>query len=511
MKRLTEEALSKLLYRAGVVLAVAAVAALVYLTRLPDTWSDEAFTLTLVRKPLFNVLRLTARDVHPPLYYVLLKLFLIVTKPFLPVVPAAKLFSVLPLAGICILTATKARVIYGPKTAGLTLLLLIAVPAPIAYALEIRMYSLAAFFTYAGFLTAAAYLQDHEEKRLKGLIAWTLAASYTHYYACIAMAAAFLWVLADALRRGGEREKDRDDKRPFRHAAWKAAGITIALYLPWIIVLLGQLKSLSGGYWIDPITRYTLRLYARFAFGTRGVLWALLLLLAISAAARLSRRKVSLFYLSGIALVLLIGVGVSVLFRPVFVDRYLLPALPAALLGCAVFITAPADDSSGTKPLVRRALPILTLAGSLFFLITAVTEARARIGEEREVNTLFAPTIRWAQTLTEEDIVITTNRHINEETAFLSPARCYVTGEEESVLMKEIFGNVESLPQQETPQAGTATAITPLLTQAENIYFLDYEVAPYPGVEEVLSGGAITYEKVSEIFIEGPVTVYQLQ
>ena len=185
--------------------------------------------------------------------------------------------------------------------------------------------------------------------------------------------------------------------------------------------------------------------------------------------------------------------------------RYLLPALPAALLGCAVFITAPADESSGTKPVIRRALPILTFAGSIFFLITAVTEVRARIGEEREVNTLFAPTLRWAQTLTEDDIVITTNRHINEEMAFLSPARCYVIGEEESALMQEIFGNVES-------QEGSATtAITPLLTRTENIYFLDYEVAPYPGVEEVLSDDAITYERVSEIFIEGPVTVYQLQ
>lgn len=511
MKRLTDTVLSKLLFRAGLVLAAAAVAALVYLARFPDTWSDEAFTLSLVRRPLFDILRLTARDVHPPLYYILLKLFLIVTKPFLPVVPAAKLFSVLPYAGICVLAATRVRRMYGGAAAGLFLILLHAVPAPVAYALEIRMYSLAAFFVFGGFLSAAAYLQDHEEKRLKGLVAWTLAASYTHYYACIAMAAAFLWILADALRRDGGKGGSRSDRRFPGNAPWKAAGITLALYLPWIIVLMGQLKTLSGGYWIDPVTRYTLLLYARFALGTRGMMWVLALLLLAGAFTRPPRRKEALLYLSGIALVLIVGVGVSILFKPVFVDRYLLPALPAALLGCAVFITAPADESSGTKPAVRRALPILTLAGSLFFLITSVTEVRNRIREEREVNALFAPTLDWAQTLTEDDIVITTNRHINEEMAFLSPARCYVVGEEESALMREVYGNAESVPQQaDSGAAAPGAAIAPLLTRAQNVYFLDYEVAPYPGVEEALQGSKIKYERTSELFIEGPVTIYKL-
>ena len=37
-----------------------------------NVWWDEAYSVWLARMPLADVLRITAADVHPPLYYALL-------------------------------------------------------------------------------------------------------------------------------------------------------------------------------------------------------------------------------------------------------------------------------------------------------------------------------------------------------------------------------------------------------------------------------------------------------
>ena len=56
-----------------------------------DVWLDEAFTGIFIRSNFYDMIKATAMDVHPPLYYVLLKLFAMV---FGYHIPALKIFSV---------------------------------------------------------------------------------------------------------------------------------------------------------------------------------------------------------------------------------------------------------------------------------------------------------------------------------------------------------------------------------------------------------------------------------
>jgi len=44
-----------------------------YLLGATNLWWDEAYSVWLARRPLTELLRTTAFDVHPPLYYVLLR------------------------------------------------------------------------------------------------------------------------------------------------------------------------------------------------------------------------------------------------------------------------------------------------------------------------------------------------------------------------------------------------------------------------------------------------------
>lgn len=41
-----------------------------------DIWYDELFSMGLAVQPLGELISITARDVHPPLYYMIVKLFL---------------------------------------------------------------------------------------------------------------------------------------------------------------------------------------------------------------------------------------------------------------------------------------------------------------------------------------------------------------------------------------------------------------------------------------------------
>jgi Predicted membrane protein len=63
--------------RTGWLLACMAVVGLACMARLyhvthPVLWLDEAYSVTLAGMPLAQIILHTARDVHPPLYYLLL-------------------------------------------------------------------------------------------------------------------------------------------------------------------------------------------------------------------------------------------------------------------------------------------------------------------------------------------------------------------------------------------------------------------------------------------------------
>ena len=41
-----------------------------------NIWYDELFSMEFAKRPISELISLTARDVHPPMYYIVLRLFL---------------------------------------------------------------------------------------------------------------------------------------------------------------------------------------------------------------------------------------------------------------------------------------------------------------------------------------------------------------------------------------------------------------------------------------------------
>ncbi len=234
-----------------------------------DIWYDELFTVGLAEHSYGELVRLTAADVHPPLYYCMVKLFADLCKLIMPgagtIIPA-KLVSVLPYFLLLLYAVTFMRKRFGLFVSGMFLFCVTAMPQLSAYTVEMRMYGWALLFVTAAFLHAYALVKsyvnqgaetgkigaDNAVKRQKrahtlhaaAFVLYGLAAAYTQYFACVAVVMVYLCLLLVFWIRDRRRIKE-----------WLIyAGISAIAYVPWLFALAGQLSAVSENYWILPLT-----------------------------------------------------------------------------------------------------------------------------------------------------------------------------------------------------------------------------------------------------------------
>ena len=107
-----------------------------------DIWYDELFTVGMIGHSYGELVGLTARDVHPPLYYMITKFFVDLCKLLLPgvrAVAAAKIVSVLPYFVLLLYSVTFIRKRFGIFTGGVFLFCVVAMPQLSGYTVEVRM------------------------------------------------------------------------------------------------------------------------------------------------------------------------------------------------------------------------------------------------------------------------------------------------------------------------------------------------------------------------------------
>lgn len=320
---------------------------------------DESYTLSLIQHSVPEVVRITGLDVHPPLYYLLVKLF---AAPFGGSIWAVRAFNLLPLLGMQFVGFTLVKKLYGRKAGWWFGVLSVFLPANMSYLLpEMRMYGLASFLVALAFLagrilTAGRWDVLTEKKAWLLLFTAGILAAYTQYYALIAVALIYLWNGVILFRQKRENRK-----------AWAACvGASAALYLPWLFVLLGQFGEVSEDYWIAPVTLRNLVSYIMFpvyssmpVLAGAALVFCVLCVLAAEALGKIRKRKENIqkeniqkrdmrqesFHLLAYGLFVYggmigIGVAVSVLVNPVFSVRYVKCVLGILVLCMAWLFSA---------------------------------------------------------------------------------------------------------------------------------------------------------------------------
>ena len=315
--------------------------------------SDEVFSLQLTSHSWSEMIRLASEDVHPPLYYMILKLAVDLWGKGDPYrkVYIGKLVAVIPFYFLFMFSRKVIRKCYGELTASLFECFLIGLPSIIHVGTLIRMYSWGLLFvTFAG--VCAALLLEGKKTRAVwfGLVISCVAACYTHYFCGVAVfciyVSAFIWCLI----------RDRAGIRPLL----VSAACVIVAFFPWAAVLAGQMKMVSKNYWIPAITQEVLLDYCKFflapytnskvIYRTAAVLLAVLIISAcINMLRKGGKHVVACLWMMNVVEVILIGIAASLAIRPVFVARYAIPASGLFCLGFALTVAEWINDSSSRK------------------------------------------------------------------------------------------------------------------------------------------------------------------
>ena len=217
------------------ILLLAALLRLVHASQA-NLWFDEAFAVLVARMPPRRILATVGRDVHPPVYFLMLHLWQQAVGGSELAVRSLSAFSSI----LAVATTFRLGTLAVNRRAGTWgALLMAAAPFQIYYAQEARAYALSVLvsasllFTLLMVATAPSWRTCAAHALLAGL------ALYTHYFFALLLAAGHVWLFLTHQRW------------PVWRAVLVADVAAGLLFLPQVRLALSQALTLVQGFWIQ--------------------------------------------------------------------------------------------------------------------------------------------------------------------------------------------------------------------------------------------------------------------
>lgn len=397
-------------------------------------WVDEACSLAMNKFSIMEIIKLNSMDVHPPLYYITLKIFDLICHSLLGItnhVLIGKIFSLLPMFLLLLISRIKVKKIWGENTAALFSLLIVIMPQFVQFYYEIRMYSWAMFYVTLTFIYAYQTYKEGKTLDFILLSIFTLLAGYTHLYSALMVGIIYASLFIFYIIK----------KRSMIKKYMLFAVSTIVGYVPWIVCIFSQIHKVSGGFWIPKITFVDCINYIKFIFmpdtgdeGSKFVLFVLMILLTIYIFVKLIMDKDKRFLIVGFCLpfiVIFIGVTVSIIKNPVFVARYMYPALGCMWLVVSVVL----NNTKMNKYIKSISILLLVLVG----MSNVNTFIRNEV-------TLQKDEVRFAELkelLSGGDTIVSDYGHVQLLLAYeLYPKMVYQFEQDSDIMINKLFQNV---------------------------------------------------------------------
>jgi hypothetical protein len=425
-----------------------------------DIWYDELFSMEFSSYNVKELTGLTARDVHPPLYYIIVRVFRLMGEGLgilgsgshqISAEMLSKMVSIIPFGLLLIYALTTVRKHFGMLAAGIFSFAIITMPQMPEYTTEIRMYSWAMFFVTAmllhGFSLYRRFMADRNTRSCIpdaiAIFIYSSAAAYTHYYAALSVGIIFMLLfvlmLKELITSGRKAEVQIADGQASRpQTAGKqtpSAGIkntanfwllvasmilTGISYLPWASVVLSQVGAVKNNYWIQPVGLRSFgsaikHLFKGYFVNDVVAVAMAVLLFAISAVlavrsfyrAIVKKEERSAYEITSfLVLPILVTVGIvtSMLLRPVFVNRYMIPSYGAFWLSLAMMADRECD-SIGEKSGIS--FPALTaLAFAIVVAVVGAVDYRAFVGNEEYRTVNMEKTLTLFEGIPSDTIII---------------------------------------------------------------------------------------------------------
>lgn len=345
------------------------------------------------------------------------------------------------------------------------------------------------------------------KKNKHWLLFWVygILTAYTQYYACVAVIAIYiaLFVFFVVKAHKGKTEKTSCKKTHIYKEqlkeqeailtkapvkGWKAehtteqetgriagkcigkvllcAGLSVLAYLPWLPFFFSQVRTVSSSYWIQPLTWKSIFGCMKYIFlpvsyaVKKNYVLACVMILLFGAAflySFLMKRKDArgrFFLLTGLWIAVfttLIGFVCSILNRPIFVYRYLIPCLGAMWLVAAVVLWDFIEKNWGILLFVP-------------FLLSGYSNMQGFYGEENKKIAEMKATQSFLAVFPEDAVVLCNFNHVQAVTA------CYLKDSNEIWLYGS---NPEDLIAELLPQCRGLEDTTELLqlVKERDVYF----------------------------------------
>ena len=446
----TKDIITKSLGSIFFVAAIYCLVRSVILTFSIDIWYDELFSMEFADRPVPELISLTGRDVHPPFYYMVLRAAILLGERLgvvgkIPGMLApemvAKLLSIVPFVMLIIYGLTTVRKHFGFLSAGIFTFAIVAMPQLPEYTTEIRMYSFSIWFVTAAFLHGLAMIRNMKSGNDAGwdipdgaaLWLYCVAAAYTHYYAAFSVGIIYgillVWMLILYIRR----MRDINTAAPvnFKALALVVIGINLSIvcYIPWVSVVLSQVGAVKQNYWIQPVGLRSLGSCVKYLFKGYFInsvvatiiavlFFTIVVFLLVRTTISAVRKKDSkafytLFAFSILPLLVFAGLLASFLIRPVFVNRYMLPAYGTFWLSISIMLGSEFEKLLEKKTVISG----ISLIMMVLMLVVGMVDFRTFIGNEEYRKVNMDKTLELFEGLSSDTIIIS---NFNQVQALLS-------------------------------------------------------------------------------------------
>lgn len=357
--RYDENFIGKLLFLLSIVI-LALMNAVLFIK--PFVEIDEWFTRGLVEFPAYQVVTVTGIDVHPPLYYLIVKAamkILTLAHVHYDLVFLIKFMSVVPFIILLIVCVTKIRNDYGWLTSGFFALSLGVMSGFFMVFLTARMYSWAVLFMVLAFICLGDVLKDSSYKSWILMAIFSTLGAYTHYFVAISVIVMYMLLLINILvnRKFGFGKEDIKK--------WVISTVIgILLYLPWVFTLLGQLTKVHEKYWLKTPGLAKIVTSLSYVFTSNETLMTAVPLAVIVVAILIyitlryakNQNKDNSYLLMGVGIYAVTLTGslvISYTFKPILLERYLFPSIAVFWLAVSILI--------GEKDFRKYAMPVVIL------------------------------------------------------------------------------------------------------------------------------------------------------
>ncbi|MDR2831100.1 MAG: glycosyltransferase family 39 protein [Methanobrevibacter sp.] len=340
--------------------------------------ADEGYTFHLISMSFKDVVLSTAGDVHPPLYYIILKFIMDLFSPENSFnIIDGKLFSLVPLILLICFSLTKIKKDFGWLISGIFTFCIVTMPRMMFYSIEARMYSLSILFVTLSFYYCYMITKKPNKKNWIIFTLFSIFATYTHYYAMIAIGFIYLLLLYYYMLSKNRR----------LIKTWILSAITTVLsYTPWIYLFISCSKYFATSQWIQPTIKdilpiiafifspikdiyefkYLLNRSLATSFEIFGVLLfiatVLLFIFHVYKRKKGERSSFTLIEWGGIFVIsstILFAILFSLSIKPMFESRYITPMLGCLWLSFAVLLC----KTYSKKKIFTPILIVLLLVG----------------------------------------------------------------------------------------------------------------------------------------------------